>query len=375
VDITPTELRQRLADGKVYLPETARTAADNFFKPENLTALRELAMRRAAQAVDDQLVAELRQRGAEGPWAAGERILVLVGGDSTAAALVRTGRRLSDMMMDAPWTVAHVDRPNRAAPGAEATRCLTEALKLTEQLGGAVVTLTGDDLVTTVLDYAHRSNVTQIVVGKRPGRRSWRHRFSGQLAPALLREAQGAALHVVTDAPAAAPRPQPARPAARVDAAGQLFALGAVAVANGVPALLDRTAADAKLALVFLLGVLATGLRSGLWPAVTAAAGGALSYNFFFLDPRLTFEIGRATDVLTFATFFVVALATGWLTGRVRDQARATSRRAAAEPLLPPKRRDTYAENLERALSEGTPGADAIRRALAEQPARAMMQP
>src|ERR1700742_448259 len=118
VDITPEELRQRLAEGKVYVPETARLAADNFFKPENLTALRELALRRMAQTVDDQLIAAMREKGVEGPWAAGERIVVLVGGDAMASALVRAGRRLSDMMMDAPWAVAHVERPDQKPPSA-----------------------------------------------------------------------------------------------------------------------------------------------------------------------------------------------------------------------------------------------------------------
>ncbi len=89
VDITPDELRQRLAEGKVYLPDTARLAATNFFKPENLTALRELALRRMALTVDDQLVAAMRQRGVEGPWAAGERIVVLIAPGTTAGSLVR----------------------------------------------------------------------------------------------------------------------------------------------------------------------------------------------------------------------------------------------------------------------------------------------
>ena len=118
VDITPSELRQRMADGKVYLEETARVAADRFFKPENLTALRELALRRAAETVDDQLLGAMKRAGVEGPWAAGERILVLIGGAPVAAALVRAGRRISDMMANAPWTVAHVDQPNRPPPDA-----------------------------------------------------------------------------------------------------------------------------------------------------------------------------------------------------------------------------------------------------------------
>jgi two-component system sensor histidine kinase KdpD len=122
VDITPDELRERLAAGKVYVPETARLASENFFKVENLTALRELALRRAAQTVDDQLVAAMREKGVEGPWAAGERILVLVGGDAMASGLVRAGRRLSDMMMDAPWTVTHVERLDSRRSGRAAPR-------------------------------------------------------------------------------------------------------------------------------------------------------------------------------------------------------------------------------------------------------------
>src|SRR5262249_28292916 len=151
VDITPDELRQRLSEGKVYLPDTARMAATNFFKPENLTALRELALRRMAQTVDDQLVVAMRQRGVEGPWAAGERILVLIGPDAVAQSLVRAGRRLSDMMMDAPWTVAYVERPNSPSPNAAGAAKINAALKLAEQLGGANVVLTGDDLVQTLL--------------------------------------------------------------------------------------------------------------------------------------------------------------------------------------------------------------------------------
>ena len=198
VDITADELRQRLAEGKVYVPETARLAADKFFKVENLIALRELALRRAAQTVDDQLVATLRDRGMEGPWAAGERILVLVGGDAMASPLVRAGRRLSDMMMDAPWTVAHVERPSRPVPGAVGAARLGEAFMLAEQLGGRTVLLTGDDVVKAVMDYARRANVTQIVIGK--GIDSRISEIMGRsLAAELLRAGKGTAIHVITE--------------------------------------------------------------------------------------------------------------------------------------------------------------------------------
>ncbi len=330
VDITPDELRQRLGEGKVYLPETARLAADNFFKPENLTALRELALRRAAQTVDDQLLNAMRQKGVQGPWAAGERILVLVRADASASALVRVGRRLSDMMMDAPWSVAFVERPNRNPPDSAAAARLNEAFKLAEQLGGASVVLTGDDLVVSVLDHARRNNITQIVVGK--SRRSyWRALFGRALIPALSDQASGVALHVITTEEAGAQAEPPRRMTPHAwRAGGYAGATALVGCAVLLAQVAERFAEDANLAMIFMLSVLVSGLASGLWPALFAAALAALVYNFFFLEPRLTMLIGRSSDVLTFAVFFAGALATGWLTGRVRDQAKATSRRASA---------------------------------------------
>jgi two-component system sensor histidine kinase KdpD len=331
VDITPDELRERLAEGKVYVPETARTAADNFFKPENLTALRELALRRMALTVDDQLIAAMRERGVEGPWAAGERIVVLLAGDAMANTLVRAGRRLSDMMMDAPWTVAHVERPNSKPPSAETQARLNTALKLAEQLGGTAIVLPGDDVVETVMNYARRNNVTQIVIGK--SRDSWLKEVLGKaLATALLRVARGAAVHVVTEPGDTDVQPSPETPALRFDFGGWRGHLGAallVALAGLVAGLMDHFASGADLAMIFMLCVLASGLAFGLWPALMAASLAALVYNFFFLTPKLSLRIGHPADVLTFAVFFAAALTTGWLTGRIRDQARRSSARAS----------------------------------------------
>jgi two-component system sensor histidine kinase KdpD len=358
VDITPDELRERLAEGKVYVPETARLAADNFFKPENLTALRELALRRMAQTVDDQLVAAMRERGVEGPWAAGERIVVLLAGDAMANTLVRAGRRLSDMMMDAPWTVAHVERPNSRSPSVEAATRLNEALKLAEQLGGSPVVLTGDDVVATVMDYARRNNVTQIVIGK--SRDSRIREMLGQvLATALLREARGAAVHVVTEPGDTDPAPVAVRVRSPSAASwrGYLGSVALVGMAGGVASLTEQLASGANLAMIFMLSVLGSGLAFGLWPAVTAAGLAALVYNFFFLEPRLSIRIGHPADVLTFGVFFAAALTTGWLTGRIRDQARRTSARASViASLLASSRR----------LS-GSATKDETARALAEQ--------
>jgi two-component system sensor histidine kinase KdpD len=362
VDITPDELRQRLSEGKVYLPDTARMAAANFFKPENLTALRELALRRTAQTVDDQLIAAMRQRGVEGPWAAGERILVLIGPDAAAQSLVRAGRRLSDMMMDAPWTVAFIERPNHASPDEAGAARISAALKLAEQLGGTTVVLTGDDLIATVLDYAGQNNVTQIVVGKSNASRL-RALLGRALVPALTERVTGAALHIITAEAHVEPEPTPsAAPATSLLAwRGHLASVGFVAVAAGFADLVDRVSQGANLSMIFLLSVLASGLAFGLWPAVTSAALAAFVYNFFFLEPRLSMRIGHTADLFTFVVFFAVAMTTGWLTGRIRDQARATSRRASAiTALLAASRRLSAAA-----------GREAAAEALAEQLAAA----
>ncbi len=351
VDITPDELRQRLSEGKVYLPETAQTAAVHFFKAENLTALRELALRRMAQTVDDQLLTAMRRRGVDGPWAAGERILVLIGPDAMAQSLVRAGRRLSDMMMDAPWTVAYIERPNKPSPDAAGAARINAAIKLAEQLGGGNIVLTGDDLIETLLDYARRNNITQIVVGK--SRRSrWRTLFGRALIPALAEKVTGAALHIITEA--AQPEPEAeTRPAKRPRLAawrGHIASIALVAVAGLFAAVVDEFSKGANLAMIFLVSVLISAMAFGLWPAVTAAAFAAFVYNFFFLEPRLSIAIGHPADLFTFLVFFAVALGTGWLTGRIRDQAVAMSRRATAiTALLAASRRLSSAASQEEA--------------------------
>lgn len=355
VDITPGELRERMAAGKVYVPETARLAADNFFKVENLTALRELALRRAAQTVDDQLVATMREKGVEGPWAAGERILVLVSGDAMAATLVRAGRRLSDMMMDAPWIVAHVERTDRPLAKDGDTARLREAYRLAEQLGGATVALTGGDIVDTVMAYARRHNVTQIVIGKSVESR-WRQLLGRSLATALLREARGVAVHVVTEATHER-EDRPSRPLGlgrwQGYAVGALFIAAATLAAWGLDVTFDRV----DLGMIFLAAVLAAGVLHGLRPALAAATVAFFVYNYLFLEPRYSLAIGAPTDFITLVVFWAVALASGGLAGRVRDQALGSQRRAAAVTTL---------LAASRTLSAAT-GRDAVARALAEQ--------
>jgi two-component system sensor histidine kinase KdpD len=330
VDITPAELRQRLAEGKVYVPETARLASENFFKAENLTALRELALRRAAQVVDDELLGAMRRAGVAGPWAAGERILVLVGGDPMADHLVRSGRRLAEMM-DAPWTVAHVERPGRPPPSALALSRVNDAMKLGEQLGAVTLALNGDDITQVVTDFCAANNVTQLVIGKSRDSR-WREALGRSFASAMMRRAHGVALHIVTERSSDTATPSLRQVVAREPGAWRRYlpGVGYVAVASAAAWYLDRSFRTSDLGMIFLAAVLTAGVLQGLRPALLAAGLAFVIYDYFFLEPRYSFVIGSPTDILTLFVFLAVALVTGFLAGRVKDQQEATSRRAAA---------------------------------------------
>jgi len=253
--------------------------------------------------------------------------------------------------------VAYVERPNRPSPSAANAARINAAFKLAEQLGGTTLVLTGDDLVGTLLDHARRNNVTQIVVGKSHHSR-WRTVFGRALIPALAEELAGAALHIVTAESEADAEPRPKRRwrPARGAWRGHVASIGLVTLAGLVAGLVDQFSQGANLAMIFLVSVLVSGMAFGLWPAVTAAAFAAMVYNFFFLEPRLSFVIGHAADVFTFVVFFAVAMTTGWLTGRIRDQAMAMSRRASAiTALLAASRRlsaSTKKDDTAQALAE-----------------------
>ncbi len=144
VDFPPDELLKRLAEGKVYVQDTAASAVEHFFKPQNLTALRELALRRAAERIDADLIERMQAQAIEGPWAAGERILACIGPDPISPTVVRAAKRLADLM-DAPWIAVTVERPGSALEDGPRQR-LDEAMKLAQSLGADTQTLTGTDL-------------------------------------------------------------------------------------------------------------------------------------------------------------------------------------------------------------------------------------
>lgn len=328
VDLPPDELLKRLAQGKVYVQDTAARAVESFFKPQNLTALRELAMRRAAERVDAALVERMQAQAIEGPWAAGERILACIGPDAGSPGVVRTAKRLADRM-DAPWIAVTVERPGINLQ--TATRQQIEAaLKLAESLGAEIHTLTGTDVPDELLRFARFENVTQIVVGRPRG--GWRRLLSRSLPLRMLQRSTDIAIHLVptqTDA-----GEQPSRSlAARFEASTPAhFLYAAVAVAGAV--LVGKSVGQlipaANLSVVFLMAVLFSAVKSGVWPAIFASVLSFLAYNFFFIAPLYTFTIAEPYELLALLVYLVVAFVAATLAGRLREQARISAGRVRA---------------------------------------------
>jgi two-component system sensor histidine kinase KdpD len=329
VDFPPDDLLKRLAEGKVYVQDTAARAVESFFKPQNLTALRELALRRAAERIDTDLVERMQAQAIEGPWAAGERILACIGSDAISPTVVRTAKRLADLM-DAPWLAVTVERPGTVLDDA-ARRRLDDAMKLAEALGAETQTLTGGDLPAELLRFAKFENVTQIVVGRSRGG-FFSELFRRSLPHELVRRTQDIAIHLVTREaePPAATRWQRRWIGLALEPLPFLYATLAVGIALAIGELLTWLTPIPNLSIVFLIAVLLTAVSFGIWPAIYASVLSFLAYNFFFIEPLYTFTIAEPYELLALVIFLVVAVITSALAGRVREQAKVAASRMRA---------------------------------------------
>lgn len=341
VDLPSGELLKRLAEGRVYVQDTAARAVDNFFRANNLVALRELALRRAAERIDSDLVNRMQGGAIEGPWAAGERLLVCVGPDETSPMVVRHAKRQADVI-GAPWLAVSVDRPGEHLNEARRRR-VDAALRLAEGLGARTKTLVGTDLVEELLRFARFENVTQLVVGRSRG--GWLAEALGRSLPhQLVRRAQGIAVHVVTPPrqPSAGLRARLAGAAVgRRDrgslgglAPAYLWSTAAVAIAvlagRGMSALVPLP----NVSMLFLLAVVFSAIRLGIWPAIFASLLSFLAYNFFFVEPVHTFTVAQPHEVLALLIFLAIAILTSAIAGRAREQASAAVAQARANRRL-----------------------------------------
>src|SRR5262249_28702891 len=305
VDITPGDLIQRLKEGKVYVPKQAERALEHFFSSANLTALRELALRRTAERVDEQLLDEMQARAIPGPWPAGERLLVCVSEDPRAAGLVRYTKRLADRL-HASWTALYVETKRSLQLTEEERDRIADTLRLAQTLGGEAITVPGGDrrIADDVIVFAQANNVTQVIIGKST-RSRWFEILHGSVVRDLLRSCGNISVHVIAgeDLEKETIPKKTVRTAEKsepFDPRPYIVTLVAVAAATGIGRLILPVVGIENIDLIFITVVVVIAARYGLWPSLVASIVASLCYNFFFLPPIYTFTITDPTNVAAF---------------------------------------------------------------------------
>ena len=309
VDIPPDELIERLKEGKVYVPAEASRALTHFFSKSNLSALREMALRRAAQAVDAQMLDYLRGQALAGTFAAGERLLVAVSELPGSLELVRAAKRQADALK-APWTAVHIETP-RAREFGEAERArVGEALRLAAELGATTASIPAATVFEGLRAYVEEARVTQLIIGK-SARSRWFELRHGSVVDNLVRSIGDVVVHVIPahdDRAAAAARP--ARPAHGHWGRRRDYAW-AIAMVVGVTLLglsLARFLNLTNVALIYLVPVMAAASLFGLRQGIAAGLLSSLAYNFFFLPPTGSLTIANPENVVTVLVLLSVAV-------------------------------------------------------------------
>jgi len=354
VDVTPDELTARLAAGKVYLPQQAERAAQNFFRKGNLIALREIALRRTAEHVEDDVRGwRVEQSGAVGSgrdlqaWNTSGAILACVGPHEGAAQTVRTAARLAGQL-NVRWHAAYVETPRLQRLAATERDRILAVLKLAEELGAATAVLTGSDVAEQLAEQARRLNCATLVLGRSQPEAGWRRWWPAKAVPlARALALRAPALDIMEVAPAESSRRLSRAPlqGASIDSddhekapihwPGYAWATATSVALTLVCTPLANVLELSNIVMLFLLGVVGVAMRFGRGPSALAALLNVAAFDYFFVPPRLSFAVSDVQYVLTFAIMLGVGLLVGQLTAGLRFAAGvSTSRERRARSLF-----------------------------------------
>ncbi len=320
VDLPVNELLRRMDEGKVYVPDQAQRAMANFFRPGNLIALREMALRRTADRVDAQMRNYRHDHSIQSTWPVTERLIVSIGPSPFSAKLIRATKRMAERL-HAEWIVAFVETPAFARAPRDARERVLSSLRLAEQLGAETVSLTGTNIAESVLRYARSRNVSKIVIGKQSAP-LWKRLLRGSVLDDLIAASGEIEIYAISGEPGPPLRiePMPARPS---PPARREYAL-AFAVIAGCTLLsltLRETLNPVNLVMFYLLGVVAVAMRSSRRIALLASFLSVAAFDFFCVPPYLTFVVSDYEYVVTFAVMLAVGVIISSLTVRIRMQA------------------------------------------------------
>ena len=329
IDLPPDELLVRLQEGKVYVPDQAARAIQKFFRKGNLTALRELSLRRAAERVDDQMRAYMQTRAIPGIWAAGERLLVCISPTPLSERLIRRTRRLADELK-AEWLALYVETPQFASMSQEPRDRVAAILQLAEELGARSYTLSSgnsmDAVSQTIIDFAHKNNITKIVTGK-PLRPGWQEFLRGSLVDQLIHKSRDIDVYVVTseDKPSFPADEHPLQLHSSLNR--YLWSILLVVLATAIGFWFGRNFEPTNLVMIYLLAVVIAAIYLGRGPAILASILGVLAFDFLFVRPHFTFVVADTEYILTFVGLFLVGMVISQMAARASEQAQAAQQR------------------------------------------------
>lgn len=322
IDLPPDELLKRLTEGKVYTTERSQRAIQHFFRKGNLTALREMSLRLAAERVERQVRAYRQTERIGGTWRSGHRLAVGITAGEDSIRLIRWTRGLA-FTMQATWIAVFVER---SAPLTDQQKeRLAKNMDLARELGAELVTTADEDVAAALVRVAREQNATQIIVGKPAGFRWWKKHLVERL------------IELSTDIDVSVTSGDRRREAASASSlhfpefqSGIQQYAAAAAIVFLVSALsfpFNNYIGYQSVSLIQLLMIALLPLRFGVGPVLLASVLSALTWDFFFIPPQFTFYIARPHDVLMVLAYFVIAAVTGTLTVRVRAREKAVRAR------------------------------------------------
>jgi two-component system sensor histidine kinase KdpD len=321
VDIPSEDLLERLKEGKVYVPDQAERALKKFFRPGNINALRELALRYTARQVDKNLSDYMREQRIDGPWPAAGRVMVCVSASPFSAQLIRAAHRLAGGLQS-DWLAVHVDAPRRRPASAEERDRVAQNMKLAEELGAKTVNLHSENIVAELLETARTNNITAIVVGK-PRHSRLVELLRGSVVDNLIRRSGGINVYVIQaskekDKGSAIITGQASE---RPDWRQYCASLFLVLAITAMGLLLKDRIETINIALLYQLPVTMSAFWWGRWPSYFTALASVLFFDFLFIPPVFTFTVDDIRYAWSFITFLIVAFVIGGRTELLRNEA------------------------------------------------------
>lgn len=321
MDLPPPDLLQRLAEGKVYVPDMATRAVENFFNEGNLFALRELSLRKTADRVDNQMLEYMQMRSIPGPWPTTEHLLVSIGPSPLSEKLVRTTKRQADRM-NADWRAVYVETPAQHHLPKEAKDQALKTIRLSESLGGKTERLFGLNIPDTLIEYAKKHNITRIIIGKtlRP---RWKEIVFGSIVDQMIHKSGDIDVYVISSGEKKGNQVSPSDlsympgfyPKCYLES--MLMIVGLTIFGELTKGILSQT----NMMMLYLMAVVIAAFRNGLYLAIFTALLGVITFDFFFVLPYYTFRVSDTQYIISFLVMLLVGMVISILISRSQDYA------------------------------------------------------